>query len=99
MLYNLVATATSTPAGNSRATLLPFLIVIIGAIVWDTVQRKKIAKKKKVMMNELKVGDKVLTAAGLIGEIASISEENVEIKVDKGIRLEFRKQAVVSVIK
>lgn len=103
MLYNLIATAT--PATNTKSVaafggvtlLIP--LVLIGFMIWDSMQRKKIAKKTKDMITSLKEGDKVVTIGGLVGEIASVQEDTVEIKVDKGIRLQYKKKAIAQVIK
>ena len=51
------------------------------------------------MITSLKEGDKVVTVGGLVGEIASVQEDTVEIKVDKGIRLQYKKKAIAQVIK
>ena len=68
-------------------------------MIWDSMQRKKISKKQKDMITSLKEGDKVVTVGGLVGEIASVQEDTVEIKVDKGIRLQYKKKAIAQVIK
>lgn len=102
MLYNLIASAAPVQ-GNAPRTMagITFLIpaVLIGFMIWDGVQRKKIAKKQKDMMESLKEGDKVVTIGGLVGEIASVQQETVEIKVDKGTRLQFKKKAIAQVVK
>lgn len=103
MFYNLIAAATPVAGKGSPAAFSGFALLIplalIGMIVWDTVQRRKTAKKQKDMMTGLKEGDKVITIGGLIAEIASVQEETVELKVDKGIRLQFKKKAIAQVIK
>ncbi len=86
-----------------KALLYTFILIIlmnlIGFMIWDSMQRKKIAKKTKDMITSLKEGDKVVTIGGLVGEIASVQEDTVEIKVDKGIRLQYKKKAIAQVIK
>jgi len=102
MLYNFIATAVpgstkSVAAFGGFTLLIP--LVLIGFMIWDSMQRKKITKKQKDMITSLKEGDKVVTVGGLVGEIASVQEDTVEIKVDKGIRLQYKKKAIAQVIK
>ena len=104
MLYNFIATAAPQAANTKSVAafggftlLIP--VILIGFMIWDSMQRKKISKKQKDMITSLKEGDKVVTVGGLVGEIASVQEDTVEIKVDKGIRLQDKKKAIAQVIK
>jgi len=51
------------------------------------------------MLNSIKPGDKIVTIGGLKGEIATINEKTFELKVDKGIRLEFERKAIAKLDK
>ncbi len=105
MLSSLVlATANSqgtSPQGAGAVvlifSLLPLLLLIY--IIFDAVQRKKSTKKYKEMLNSIKPGDKIVTIGGLKGEIATINEKTFELKVDKGIRLEFERKAIAKLDK
>lgn len=105
MLSNLVlATANSQGASSQGAgiaglifSLLPLMLLIY--IIFDAVQRKKNNKKYKEMLDAVKPGDRIVTIGGLKGEIASINEKTFELKVDKGIRLEFERKAIAKVEK
>lgn len=105
MLSSLVlATANSqgtSPQGAGAVSLifslLPLLLLVY--IIFDAVQRKKSTKKYKEMLNSIKPGDKIVTIGGLKGEIATINEKTFELKVDKGIRLEFERKAIAKLDK
>lgn len=99
MFYNLVAVSKEGAMGLFSTFVMVVPLIIIGMIVWDMRQKKKSIKKQKDMIDNLKEGDRVVTIGGLVGEIASVSGEDVEIKVDKGTRLQFRKRAIASVLK
>lgn len=106
-LFSTVTLATATTAGANSAggklmfgmtsMLIPIIFVVY--VVYDMRQRKKITKKHKEMLDSAKEGDKVVTIGGLRGEIASINEKTFELKVDKGIRLEFERKAIARVEK
>ncbi|WFB36515.1 preprotein translocase subunit YajC [Kiritimatiellota bacterium B12222] len=59
-------------------------------------QRKE--KERKAMLNELKKGDKVLFAGGLIGTIAQINEKTANIKVAEGVRLDVARGGITAII-
>ena len=48
------------------------IIVLIALIVVNGFRRKKMGQEQDQMRNDLKVGDKVMTDSGLIGEISEI---------------------------
>jgi preprotein translocase subunit YajC len=50
-------------------------------------QQKK-AKEHKQLLDNLKRGDRVLTAGGLIGEITSISEQTVTMEIADKVRVD-----------
>lgn len=59
-------------------------------------QRKE--KARRAMLEELKKGDKVLFAGGLIGVIAQIDAKTAKIKVADNLRLEVARGAISAVI-
>ena len=103
MLSNLVlATANSQGTSSGAMGVLLFPIVSIALIiymVYDAVQRKKSTKRYKEMLAAIKPGDRIVTIGGLKGEVATINEKTFELKVDKGIRLEFERKAIAKLDK
>lgn len=94
----ILATAGAPAAPKSIAifggvvSLIPILLIIY--IAYDMWSRRKVTKKHQDMLNSIKEGDKVVTIGGLRGEIATINDKTFELKVDKGIRLEFERRAL-----
>ncbi|RRD39916.1 preprotein translocase subunit YajC [Leptotrichia sp. OH3620_COT-345] len=68
-----------------------FMIVLFGTQIWTA--RKKSAKQK-AMLDNLKVGDKIVTIGGITGTIAAVLTDTVEIKIDKTARMTILKTAV-----
>lgn len=58
-------------------------------------QRKR-DKARREMLGKLKVGDRVLTAGGVVGEIAEMSDDEVVLKIDarKDVRMRLRRWAI-----
>ena len=55
-------------------------------------------KERKKMLEAVKAGDKVLTNGGIIGTIAAIRAEELEIEIAKGVKITLVRSAVASVL-
>lgn len=60
-------------------------------------QRKR-QKEHESMVAELKKGDEVMTASGMLGKVTAISDPYTTIKVADGVELKFQKMAVQAVL-
>ena len=77
-MINLLGAAESAGSNIGQIIMLGFLAVIaIAYIVISMKNRKKQQEQIMKMYNELKVGDKVVTNAGIYGEIVGIRETNM----------------------
>jgi preprotein translocase subunit YajC len=84
---------------NPWTSLLPFLIFIVilfGLMYFFTIrpQRKKQQEAVK-MLQALQRGDKVITNAGIYGQIESVAEDSFLLKTDSGATMRVAKWAVV----
>ncbi|WP_214079542.1 MULTISPECIES: preprotein translocase subunit YajC [unclassified Mesotoga] len=60
-------------------------------------QRKR-DKQFKQMMEKLKVGDKVVTAGGIIGKITMIKPDSLRIRTGTGTELDVTRKAIAVVV-
>jgi len=75
--------------------LIIFLILLFGGFYFILVrpQRKKQKDVRKVI-EELRRGDKVITAGGIYGVIEKVSDETVDLKVESGTIIRFVRRAI-----
>lgn len=78
--------------------LVPFVAVAIIFYFLLIRPQQKQLKETKLMLEALKPGDKVVTRGGLIGVIASVKQEEVEIKIAEGVKALFTRSAVGAVL-
>jgi len=80
---------------ESLQSFLPFvfMLVIIYFMMIRPQQQK--AKKEKQFENDLKVGDRVITKAGIHGKVSEISDKTIVLETMAG-KLLFEKAAISS---
>ena len=93
---------TTPQAGSPLGMLLPF-IMMIGVLYLLIIRpQQKQKKEHQKMLENLAVGDKVITSSGMIGKITNIKNEKniVVLKVDDttNTKIEFQKSSIVAVI-
>ena len=93
----------STPtAGESLiATFVPMILLFVFMYFIMIRPQQKEEKKKTLMLNELAVGDTVLTTSGFYGTIIDISDDTliVEFGNNRNCRIPMQKGAVAMVEK
>lgn len=85
---------------------------MVGAIVWMVVlfgimyflmlrPQKKEQKRLQAMLNDMEVGDSIVTTSGFYGVIIDMAEEDVIVEFgnNKNCRIPMRKQAIAEVEK
>ena len=85
---------------------------MVGAIVWMVVlfgimyflmlrPQKKEQKRLQAMLNDLEVGDSIVTTGGFYGVVIDMTDEDVIVEFgnNKNCRIPMRKQAIAEVEK
>lgn len=71
------------------------LIIIMGAFMYFASRKQKKAMQATVdLHNSLAVGDRVHTTSGMIGTIAGITDDEVELEIAPGVVTTWMKLAV-----
>lgn len=86
-------------ANSALMQLIPFILMILIFYFLLIRPQQKQMKERQLMLNSLKIGDKILTNAGIIGTIVNIKGEEIEVEIAKGVKVNFVKNAVATVLK
>ena len=88
--------AAQQPASGGGASFW-IMIILLFAVMWLFMIRpqRKQQKELEKFRNELKKGDKVVTAGGIYGTVAEIQDRSVLIKVDGEVKLRVDKNSIV----
>jgi preprotein translocase subunit YajC len=84
------------PAGQSPFASMLIPIILIYVIFYFVLIRpqKKEQKDHKVMLDNLKKNDEVVTTGGIHGTIVNIKERTYMLRVDDNVKMEINKSAV-----
>jgi len=69
---------------NEIITLLPLITVFIIFYVILYIPQRRRQKKHKEYVENLKIGDNVITDSGIFGRVVNIKDEKVTLVVKKG---------------
>lgn len=88
--------ATTTSTWTSILPMIIFIVILFGLMYFFTIrpQRKRQQESQK-MLQALQRGDKIITNAGIYGQIETVYEDSFLIKTDSG-SMKVAKWAVVS---
>ncbi len=96
--------AMTPPQGGSGSdglfsTLIMFMLII--GIFYFMILRpqQKRQKERQKLLEALKKGDRVVTAAGMYGVIAGIDEKSVLVQVAENVKIKFERGSIASVLK
>jgi preprotein translocase subunit YajC len=92
-------TDTATPTGG-LAGYLPMIVILVllfGMFYFLMVRpMRQREKKHDQMVEQLQVGSRVITAGGVYGEIVSITQDSVVVKIESGATMRVTKGSVLA---
>ena len=78
--------------------LLVWVVMLAGLYVLFILPNQRRQKKWQAMLQQLKAGDRVVTAGGLRGTVISVKDDAVQLRVPPdNLRLEVTKASVLTV--
>jgi preprotein translocase subunit YajC len=77
-----------------------FFIIVIFGLLWLVMVRpqKRRQQEQRRMIDNLKVGDEVLTAAGIYGEVTGLRDDDVIVEIAPDVEVRVARRAIGGVI-
>jgi len=73
-----------------------FLVALFAIMYFLMIRpRQKQQKQHEEMMKELRVGDKVIIAGGIYGQIESIGEDTAILKIESGATMKVARSSIL----
>jgi preprotein translocase subunit YajC len=83
------------PGGGSVwVQFVPFALVLAIFYFIILLPMKRKQQKIQEFLNNLKVGDRVITTGGIYGQVAKLGDQSVQLQVAEKIRIEVAKSAI-----
>jgi preprotein translocase subunit YajC len=97
--YAMGAPGGDAAQGGGMSTLI-MMAVIFGIFYFIMIrpQQKKVKEHKK-MVDELKKGDRVITAGGIYGTVENLGTDTLTIKIAEGVKIKITRGSIATVIK
>jgi preprotein translocase subunit YajC len=95
----LINLAQAAPAGGGGALQQFVPLIAIFAIFYFLVLRpqSKKAKEHQKLLSELKKGDEVVTNGGIIGKISGLTDNELVLQVQEGVRIRVTRASIQGV--
>lgn len=73
-----------------------FLVMLVFLYLLLIRPQRQTAKRHQEMLENLSVGDEVVTAGGIYGEVTGIDDERVQLEVDADVRIAVSRRAIAN---
>jgi preprotein translocase subunit YajC len=79
---------------NTIVSLLPFLVILV--IFYFILIRPNSTRQKKLqqMLDNLKVGDKIITNSGIYGTIMGFKNDRIQVRVADNVKIDMARNSV-----
>ncbi len=88
--------AGGAPAGQGLASFVPLILVILIFYFLLIRPQQKRMKAHQTMISELKKGDRVVTAGGIIGKVTDVDEDTLKVEIADKVRVTVKRDTIAS---
>jgi preprotein translocase subunit YajC len=88
--------AGAAPAGQGLASFVPLILVIVIFYFLLIRPQQKRMKAHQTMIAELKKGDRVVTAGGIIGKVTDVDEDTLKVEIADKVRVTVKRDTIAS---
>lgn len=93
-----IAWAQGTGGGGSSSgtllSLVPFVLIFVIFYFLLILPQQKRQKQQKTMLEDLKKGDKVITASGIWGTVTNLGKETVTLQIADNTKIKIQKDHI-----
>ena len=94
--FTILAQGAPVGAPNPLIQFMPMILIFAAMYFLMIAPQRKKQKQHQKMITELKVGDKVITNAGIYGAITSVKDDRFILQIAESTKIEIAKQNIHS---
>lgn len=84
--------------GSQSSLLIYFALLAVAFYFLIIRPQQQRQRQQRELMSALKVGDRVVTVAGIYGTVTSMDADNVMLRVAEGVDVEFARGAISQIV-
>jgi len=84
----------SAPFGTDIMAFLPMIAIVVVFYFLLIRPQQKRAKETKAMLQSLQKGDEVVTAGGIVGRIAKLSDSYADVEIAPNVEITVQRSAI-----
>lgn len=88
------APSSSLFGGDSMMSFLPMIAIFVVFYFLLIRPQQKRAKETKSMLEALQKGDEVVTAGGIVGKIAKLSDAYADVEIAPNVQITVQRSAI-----
>lgn len=88
-----------TAASPGLMNLAPLIIIMIIFYFLLIRPQQKQMKERKIMLEALKTGDKILSSGGIFGTIIAIRGDELEVEIASNVKVVMARSSIANTIK
>lgn len=92
--------AQNGSAAGSMTQMIIYLVIMVAIFYFLLIRpQKKREKQTRMMLNEMRAGDEIITIGGIMGTVVSVKDDSVMIETGANrTKLKFEKSAIKTVL-
>ncbi|MBM93485.1 MAG: preprotein translocase subunit YajC [Legionellales bacterium] len=95
LFITTTAYASAQPPSQNPMSMLPMMVIFLGLFYLMILRPQKNRQKAhQQLINQIKTGDKVSTVGGIMGEIESIQDQVVQLKIAEKVVISVNKNSI-----
>lgn len=84
--------------GSMLMLIALYIIIMLAMFLPMYLIQKRKNKKFKQLLDNIKIGSKIVTTGGIYGRVHKINEDTILLNVDKNINLEISKGSISRIV-
>jgi preprotein translocase subunit YajC len=92
------AQAAGASSGGDMLTFLPMIAIFVVFYFLLIRPQQKRAKETKSMLEALQKGDEVITAGGIVGKIAKLTDQYAAIEIAPNVEINVQRGSIAQIL-